>query len=472
MRALALAILQSDELADPTAALATIPGASRYLLRDPALTGAPPAGVELLTTEDDARAAAAALVRRVSGAEVVVVLRAEEEASAELAVALADLPGQGAPARFAAARTHCFLGREVEGEAEVVAWSGEAATAPIRTLPGRVVVREPDLTTAIARLDVTATRRARTRARVGTGDFVSRPAAAFVRRLWARRRGGVPGVVLAALETYGDVVVAAKVWEREEREGRVRVTPSDRPVPPGFTAMETRSGFIVVRNDVHEPLARILLRASPEFVDGEPLTRSGRGATWSIVLDGGGRAVLRWYRRGGLLRHVVRDRYFGWRPRPLLELELTDAARGRGIDVPEVLGVRVDRAVGGYRGAIVTREIAAAETLGTAVERQPAADERDAIVTAVARVVRRMHDRGLHHRDLNVGNILLSRNGGTLVAHVIDLDRAHLGGSVSAAARTRALRRLARSLAKIEAASRLDLRADRAAFHRAYRDEA
>jgi len=42
---------------------------------------------------------------------------------------------------------------------------------------------------------------------------------------------------------------------------------------------------------------------------------------------------------------------------------------------------------------------------------------------------------------------------------------------VSSAARKRALRRLARSLAKIEAASRLDLRADRAAFHRAYRDE-
>jgi len=133
--------------------------------------------------------------------------------------------------------------------------------------------------------------------------------------------------------------------------------------------------------------------------------------------------------------------------------------------------VRVDRAVGGYRGAIVTREIAAAETLGTAVERQPAADERNAIVTAVARAVRRMHDRGLHHRDLNVGNILLSRDGGTLAAHVIDLDRAHLGASVSSAARKRALRRLARSLAKIEAASRLDLRADRAAFHRAYRDE-
>jgi 3-deoxy-D-manno-octulosonic acid kinase len=472
MRALALAILQLDELADPTAALATIPGASRYLVRDSALGGVPPAGVELLTTDDDARAAAAALVRRFSGAEVVVVLRADEAASADLAVALAALHGEHGPGRFAALRAHRFLGREVEGEPEIVAWCGGDPAAPMRRLPGRVLVAEPDITTAIARLDVTASRRARTRAQVGTGDFVARPAAAFVRRLWRRRRGGVPGVVLAALETYGDVVVAAKVWEREERAGRARVTPSARPVPAGFTAIDTRDGFLVVRDDVRESLARILLGASPEFVDGEPLTRSGRGASWSIVLEGGMHAVLRWYRRGGMLRHFMRDRYFGWRPRPLAELEVTDAARARGIPVPEVLGVRVDRALGGYRGAIVTREIAGAETLGAAVERRPEAAERDVIVAAVARAVRRMHDRGLHHRDLNVGNILLSRNDGTLAAHVIDLDRARLGGTVSAAARDRALRRLGRSLAKIEAAGGLDLRADRAAFHRAYRGDA
>ena len=49
----------------------------------------------------------------------------------------------------------------------------------------------------------------------------------------------------------------------------------------------------------------------------------------------------------------------------MLELILTDEARRRGIAVAEVLGARVDRlAAGLYRGAIVTREIAGAETLG------------------------------------------------------------------------------------------------------------
>jgi hypothetical protein len=78
----------------------------------------------------------------------------------------------------------------------------------------------------------------------------------------------------------------------------------------------------------------------------------------------------------------------------------------------------------------------------------------------------------LHHRDLNVGNILLNRPGTGLAVHVIDLDRARLGASVSRRARRRALRRLARSLAKVEAAGSLDLDEARAAFHRAYRGDA
>jgi 3-deoxy-D-manno-octulosonic acid kinase len=297
-----------------------------------------------------------------------------------------------------------------------------------------------------------------------------RPALAMARRLWERRGSGVPGAVLAVLETYGEVLTAAKVWEREQRVADARVAPSPRPVPEGFVAIDTHNGFVVVREELREALLKALLRASPEVVEGEPLNRGGRGATWAITLGTGNRAVLRWYRRGGVLRHLVRDRYFGWSPRPMLELVLTNEARRRGIAVPEVLGARVDRlAAGLYRGAIVTREIADAETLGDAVRRDPPARERASIAAEVARAVRRMHDRGLHHRDLNVGNVLLSRRGDALDVHVIDLDRARLGDTVTRRQRQRALRRLARSLVKLQmgAPARSE---DRDAFHRSYRE--
>lgn len=475
MRALALAVVQLDDFADPSAALATLPDASRYLVRAP---DDPPSchvsGVHVLRAADVVeRAAAAAYVREESGATVTAVLLASEVASPELAAALAAL-GDGGDAAFVVQRVHRFLGREVTGAPTVVAWRGDPRRPSSRVaLPGRIIAAEPDITTAIARLDRAAALTAAGRSAVGVRDFVSRPLAGLVRRVWMRRRDGVPGAVLSVLETYGEIVTAAKVWEREERAGRTRVAPSRRTVPPGFTALTTRPGFVVVREDMREPLLDALLEATPESVAGEMLNRGGRGATWAITLGDGRRVVLRWYRRGGLLRHFVRDRYFGRRPRPLLELAATDEARRRGVPVPEVLGARVDvLRGGGYRGAIVTREIGGAETLGDAARRAPTGSERAAIIAGVARAVRAMHDQGLHHRDLNVGNILLSREGDRLAVHVIDLDRARLGRSVAPRLRRRALRRLARSLAKLERPGDPQAADDRAAFHRAYRERA
>jgi tRNA A-37 threonylcarbamoyl transferase component Bud32 len=82
-----------------------------------------------------------------------------------------------------------------------------------------------------------------------------------------------------------------------------------------------------------------------------------------------------------------------------------------------------------------------------------------------------MHDRGVHHRDLNAGNILLRVEGARVDVHLIDFDRAQLRRRVSARVRRRALRRLARSLDKLERGA-APTGAERAAFHRAYRGEA
>jgi hypothetical protein len=132
------------------------------------------------------------------------------------------------------------------------------------------------------------------------------------------------------LETYGEVPTAAKVWERRHVMVRTPPRPSTRVVPAGFVPIETRSGWAVVRAGIDERFLRVLLEATPESVEGEPLARGGRGITWALALGDGARAVLRWYRRGGALRHFVRDRYFGWRPRPIAELMLTEEAPPRG----------------------------------------------------------------------------------------------------------------------------------------------
>ncbi len=65
-------------------------------------------------------------------------------------------------------------------------------------------------------------------------------------------------------------------------------------------------------------------------------------------------------------------------------------------------------------------------------------------------LVRRMHDTGLHHRDLNLGNLLLRRSpSGEWEAFIVDLDRAVLRQEpLSLGLRSRALGRLERSYVK------------------------
>jgi hypothetical protein len=61
-----------------------------------------------------------------------------------------------------------------------------------------------------------------------------------------------------------------------------------------------------------------------------------------------------------------------------------------------------------------------------------------------------MHDAGVDHRDLNLGNLLLRASAAGVEAFIVDLDAARLcAGPLPFAARQRALRRLERSLVKI-----------------------
>jgi 3-deoxy-D-manno-octulosonic-acid transferase len=239
-------------------------------------------------------------------------------------------------------------------------------------------------------------------------------------------------------------------------------------VPPGFHIWRTPLGSLTLRDGTAACLREALLDATPDVVAGAPLT-GGRGAVWAVSLGDHERGVLRWYRRGGALRHLIRDRYFGWTPRPIRELAVTEAAHGRGVPVAEVLAARVDRLPWGwYRGAIVTREVTGAMTFADALRRHPDGTERTAVLTTVGRAVRDLHDRGVYHRDLNANNILISPSGGTFQVCFIDFDRAVVRLAVGRPTRERELRRLERSLAKLARAGMPLAGDDTTVLRRAY----
>ncbi len=447
---IALAVLQTAAEDDLEAALAAAPMALRCVVRPPELAaGALPAGVHAIVAEWRDRADAARLVRAATRAGAVVVLAPDERPDPALRAALEALPAGGGVWR--ARLRHRFLGRDVAGATIAIAWCGADGRDAARLLDGALLKLDGDVATIIANLDADATRAAAAlEAPVRLRHFLTTPAGALLRRLWMRRRDGVPGVILSLLESYGEVLVAAKRWERATCVERSPPSPRGVSLPNGFVGVKTPAGWMVVRRDVDERVIGSLLEVSPDNVLGVPIAGGGRGGASMLALDGDDGAVLRWYHRGGALRGVLRDRYFGRRPRPLVELAVTEEARRRGVPAVEVLGARVDRArFGFYRGVIATRAIERAATLADVMRRPLAAGERDRVLGAVARAIRTMHDRGVHHRDLNGTNVLVVRGDGEVGVHLIDFDRAQLRRAVPPRLRRRALRRLQRSLAKL-----------------------
>jgi len=434
---------------DPEPALATLAATRRVLVRPPALTELPvPAGVELAIDPEHDRATIAVRVRR-TPEELVVVLEDHERLSPELTLALAGLgPSAPGPHAYAATRRVRFLGRDIVSAAVTFAWRGERShgrLTPIR-LPGAIATAPPSVSAVIDRLEALANR-TRSAAAVGRADFVRRPLVALVRRLWLRRHDGIPGLIFSILETYGEVLRVAQAWERHGIAARRAERESG--VPPGFHFWRTPWGSLTLRDGTPPILREALLDATPQVVAGMPLA-GGRGAVWAVALGGDARGVLRWYRRGGAVRHLIHDRYFGWTPRPIRELAVTEAAITRGVPAPQVLAARVDRLPWGwYRGAIVTRELEGATTFADELGRCTDAAARTRLLETVGRAVRGLHDRGVHHHDLNATNILVRTEAGEIRVYFIDFDRADVRDYLARGTRERELRRLARSLQKL-----------------------
>jgi 3-deoxy-D-manno-octulosonic acid kinase len=171
-------------------------------------------------------------------------------------------------------------------------------------------------------------------------------------------------------------------------------------------------------------------------------TASGRGAAW-FLSAGAKRYVLRHYRRGGLAARLSRDHYAWWgeeHTRPFAEWQLTYSLHRAGLPVPAPVAARYRRAGVGYTGDIITERLA---TVGSLAECLRTGALSILTWIAIGRCVRRFHDLGVCHADLNVHNILLSEDG----VYLVDFDRCQLrGGELW---RDANLVRLRRSLEKL-----------------------
>ena len=171
---------------------------------------------------------------------------------------------------------------------------------------------------------------------------------------------------------------------------------------------------------------------------------TGRGSAWFLDTPFGS-AVLREYLRGGLPARISRDRYIftGWeKTRPVAEFRILEQLSGEGLPVPEPLAALARRRGLFYTGSLLTRKISGTLPLADLMLEK---SEQPRLWRRTGRCIRRFHDHGVVHADLNARNILVNLEDRV---YLIDFDRARMAPGQKDAYK-RNLDRLERSFRKL-----------------------
>lgn len=175
---------------------------------------------------------------------------------------------------------------------------------------------------------------------------------------------------------------------------------------------------------------------------------SGRGTTW-FVQHGNEQWALRHYCRGGYAARISRDQYL-WsgleRTRAWREFRLTAQLHAQGLPVPAPVAARVVRTgLTTYRADLITARLASVTPLSQRLQQGSVGAE---VWENLGSVLRRFHEAGVDHADLNAHNILVDA---ATQFWLIDFDKGRLraAGTWSDAN----LQRLRRSLTKLKGLS-------------------
>jgi 3-deoxy-D-manno-octulosonic acid kinase len=174
----------------------------------------------------------------------------------------------------------------------------------------------------------------------------------------------------------------------------------------------------------------------------------GRGSAWFVDAPFGS-MVLRRYLRGGWAAKLSQKSYFFTtvsRSRPFREYHLMASLFEHGLPVPRPIAALCEFHGVISTGTILTTRISSAQTLADVLP-----GNSDSLVLAdgfwesVGKCIRKFHDAGVWHADLNARNILLDAE---FRIFLIDFDRARFtpGKLVNGQGN---LKRLHRSLAKL-----------------------
>ncbi len=147
---------------------------------------------------------------------------------------------------------------------------------------------------------------------------------------------------------------------------------------------------------------------------------SGRGSAW-IIKSEFGKWVLRHYFRGGMYARINQDKYL-WaglkNTRAIKEFRLLEHLQKLGLPSPKPMAAQVT--VNGlfYRNDLIMEHIKHQQTFAQFL---PQNDDLK-IWGQVGAVIKKYHNNGIYHADLNAHNILLAEDQ----IHLIDFDKGKI----------------------------------------------
>lgn len=171
----------------------------------------------------------------------------------------------------------------------------------------------------------------------------------------------------------------------------------------------------------------------------------GRRAYPSILLKNNQRVVVRKYYHGGILGSLLRDVYL-LGSRSFEEMILTEESRASGIPTTTpICAIHQSIFFFFYKAYLISLEIPDSQDLKTFLIgiRNNFILKRK-IIRSVGKLVKKFHDNGFFHRDLQLKNILVSDEQ----TFIIDFDRAYRKPILSTNEKIKNLLRLKRSVEK------------------------
>jgi hypothetical protein len=185
----------------------------------------------------------------------------------------------------------------------------------------------------------------------------------------------------------------------------------------------------------------------------EARTLMGRVPAYAIRLGPvSGDVVVRHATRGGLISKIVNDRYVA-PTRGIVELLNSERLRKQGVRTPRLVAYAVYPAGPMLRRLdVATREVPNAYDLAEVFSAPLSQQNKHEALAAVSELIGSLTHAGAHHADLNLKNIVLSREGDVerrVRAFVLDVDRVRFNVPGDPLVARANMDRLLRSLEKL-----------------------